>query len=235
MYIQHIILDFEMNPVAKGSKVRAELKREIIEIGAVKLNERFDVVDRFSCLVNPQYNVEVNEYVTRLTGITSAEVHKAKSFAAVLKMFAEWIGEGKIRIYSWSDSDLIQLRDECMHKGLEVPANMKRWVDFQPIYPRLMKIKSYHPKMSLHDAAEWYGLDFETKSAHRALYDAEITADLVRAVLTGDYKQQLKYVDQYITRDEEPSQEAFSMLGDLCKGLFSQFLQQMPQEPQLAG
>ena len=41
MYDQHIILDFEMNRVSKiNSQARATLKREVIEIGAVKLNSR---------------------------------------------------------------------------------------------------------------------------------------------------------------------------------------------------
>lgn len=54
MYDQHIILDFEMNPVSKkNAAARAELKREIIEIGAVKLNSKYEVVDRFSCFIKP--------------------------------------------------------------------------------------------------------------------------------------------------------------------------------------
>lgn len=53
MYDQHIILDFEMNPVSKkNATTRVELKREIIEIGAVKLNSKYEVVDTFSCFIN---------------------------------------------------------------------------------------------------------------------------------------------------------------------------------------
>ena len=47
MYDQHIILDFEMNPVSKKNKeARRGLSREIIEIGAVKLNSKYEVVDK---------------------------------------------------------------------------------------------------------------------------------------------------------------------------------------------
>lgn len=45
-------------------------------------------------------------------------------------------------------------------------------------------------KMSLTDAAQWYGVFVDKKKAHRALYDAEITAELVIPVLTGEYKRQ---------------------------------------------
>ena len=54
MYDQHIVLDFEMNPVAEENiDRRAHFYSEIIEIGAVKLNDRYESVDKFSCLVKP--------------------------------------------------------------------------------------------------------------------------------------------------------------------------------------
>lgn len=60
MYEQHIIIDFEMNPVSsKNRDVRKELRNEIIEIGAVKLDRYNRIVDRFSCLIKPQYNEEI--------------------------------------------------------------------------------------------------------------------------------------------------------------------------------
>ena len=48
MYKYHIILDLEMNPVSKEHKnVYENLSQEIIEIGAVKLNEHLEIVDTF--------------------------------------------------------------------------------------------------------------------------------------------------------------------------------------------
>lgn len=37
--------------------------------------------------------------------------------------------------------------------------------------------------MALSDTANWYGVEMDCKSAHRALYDAEITTELIRGVL----------------------------------------------------
>lgn len=55
MKTQYIILDFEMNPVAKQNKeARSRLHREIIEIGAVKLDSNHNIVDKFSCYVKPR-------------------------------------------------------------------------------------------------------------------------------------------------------------------------------------
>ena len=52
MYDQHIILDFEMNPVLKKyAEVRKHLHREIIEIGATKVSPDGRVLDTFSCFM----------------------------------------------------------------------------------------------------------------------------------------------------------------------------------------
>lgn len=58
MYEQHIIVDFEMNPVSpKYPDMANLLHREIIEIGAVRINSRGEKVDSFSCFIKPQYNL----------------------------------------------------------------------------------------------------------------------------------------------------------------------------------
>ena len=70
MYAQHIILDFEMNPAEKKTGTVAQLlKQKIIEIGAIKLNSNYEIVDQFSSFVKPQYNNDIAKHISRLTGI----------------------------------------------------------------------------------------------------------------------------------------------------------------------
>ena len=55
--MNYIIVDFEMNPVAGEYKEERKICRsEIIEIGAVILDESFLVLGEFKTLVKPQYN-----------------------------------------------------------------------------------------------------------------------------------------------------------------------------------
>ena len=139
MYEQHIIVDFEMNPISKENvEARNILYSEIIEIGAVKLDSHKCVVDQFSILVKPQYNEEIALFVTKLTGIDVGAVKKACGFEQALSKFSEWIGHKKTRMYSWSNTDLIQLRRECTYKNIRIPENMIRWMDFQVVYPKVM-------------------------------------------------------------------------------------------------
>ena len=135
----HVILDFEMNPVAAKNRSRdtkkseKRLNSELIEIGAVKLSDSYEMQGEFESLIKPVLNTKVEGNITRLTGITMEDLEGAQTFAEVLQAFADWIGEGPARIYSWSRSDLQQLQSECSFKDVPFPAVLEDWQDFQEI------------------------------------------------------------------------------------------------------
>lgn len=126
MYNRHIIIDFEMNPV-EGKRENAQLltKNEIIQIGAIKLDEKYHVVDRFNAFARPQLNSRVTRHIKKITGITTEMVVNANCLGVVLKDFSDWLGVDKLRIYAWSENDLQQLREECAFKGIQISGNMK--------------------------------------------------------------------------------------------------------------
>lgn len=231
MYQQHIILDLEMNPVARNNREASRrLGREIIEIGAVKLNERFEVVDRFQCYVRPQLNERITRTIRELTGIGYTQTHDAESFESAMELFTAWIGNEKIRIYSWSESDLIQLRKECEYKGVAFPREMLRWVDLQAIFPRMMKQKSYR-RLSLQNAAAVCSVTVDKDKVHGALYDAEVTTKLLIPILDGSYRKQVAFQSRAICT--EVSHSTYS-LGQACGGVLQQLMARMlASEPQL--
>lgn len=58
--MKYIVVDLEMNSLAKEYKEeRAQCGMEIIEIGAVVLDEQYQEVDSFKTLVKPQFNDEI--------------------------------------------------------------------------------------------------------------------------------------------------------------------------------
>lgn len=233
MYDQHIILDFEMNPVAKSFDEASKLlHREIIEIGATKVNNNGEVLDTFSCFVKPEFSSDIAGYITKLTGIKTTDVYQSASLAEVLRQFSEWIGAKKTRIYSWSNSDLIQLKNECSYKDIVFPFNMHRWMDFQVVFPKLMEIRQCKNLMSLHEAAEWYGVSFDQRGTHRALYDAKVTTELVVSVLTGEYINQREFLKSVIHRDENEEKDPGFCLADICSSFFGQFLYNEQCEPE---
>lgn len=233
MYEQHIIVDFEMNPVSpKYPDMANLLHREIIEIGAVRINSRGEKVDSFSCFIKPQYNIGISRFVNKLTGIRSCDIMKAPSFEEAVSRFSDWVGNKKTRVYSWSDSDLRQLKTECEIKSVVFPFNMRRWIDLQQLYPRLMKIETPKSLMSLEDAATWYGLEFSYGKAHRAIYDAKMTAELLQPILTGEYITQRENINRNVHL--KPDEHTGFKLGDIYADMFNQLFGQIQCEPEFA-
>lgn len=58
--MKYIVVDLEMNPIAKKYADKAAIcKNEIIEIGAVLLDENFQEISSFMTYVRPEYNSEI--------------------------------------------------------------------------------------------------------------------------------------------------------------------------------
>ena len=92
------------------------------------------------------------------------------------------------------------------------------------LFPGLMGL-SHESLMALHEAANWYGVDMDFKSAHRALYDAEITCELIRGVLTGEYKEVARNIHQYYNPLQKIDKQSphGNCLGDLFGDVFRSF------------
>ena len=229
---RRIVIDLEMNPVSKGLKtVRANLSREIIEIGASMIDEQDKIVDEFHCLVKPDFNTSIVPFITNLTGITYYDVVSAVSLEKALNQLERWIGyDCETFIYSWSSADLQQMTKECEYKGIHMPPNMTQWIDFQSEYYRVMELDSTCRQLSLHKAAEQFGIIMDERKSHSALYDAKITAELLIPILTGDYREQREYLRK--TTAVELEDHSFT-LGDACGNVLKQFLlqMQMSEEP----
>ena len=74
--MNYIVVDFEWNQTSygKGSENR-KIPFEIIEIGAVKLNEKRKEVDRFSRTIRPKVYKKLHYITKELTGITQEELN----------------------------------------------------------------------------------------------------------------------------------------------------------------
>lgn len=72
----------------------------------------------------------------------------------------------------------------------------------------------------------------DCKSAHRALYDAEITVELIRGVLTGEYKEIASKIHQYYKPSGKPEEQYSlgSCLGDLYGDIFHNLLLETQDE-----
>lgn len=71
--LNYIVMDLEWNQ--SNTRYRAErngvrLEGEIVEIGAVRVNERMEILERYCAFVKPECYQKMNRKVTELTDIT---------------------------------------------------------------------------------------------------------------------------------------------------------------------
>ena len=98
--MNYVVVDFEWNQACygKGSENR-KIPFEIIEIGAVKLDENLKEIDRFSRTIRPKVYKKLH-YITRdLTGITQEELCASDPFSYVLVDFMLWCGKDYIFLH----------------------------------------------------------------------------------------------------------------------------------------
>ena len=140
----------------------------ITEIGAVKY-ERGVKTDTFSKLVNP--GISIPPDITDLTGIDNEMVKSAPSVEDVISEFGEFLGDMPLIVGQNVQFDISFLKYHLSPKYLAIIDSY--YIDTK-VMARLVwpGIKSY----SLSSLTKFVGIINE--NAHRALSDAEVTADV---------------------------------------------------------
>lgn len=212
--MKHVVVDLEMNPVSREFReVRHKLNEEVIEIGAVRLDENFQQEAEFQCYVKPEYG-PIKKHITSLTGITQAMVADKKTYAACFQDFVDWVGEEETKIYSWSMSDIKQLRSECRYKlpDFDIEWLNARWVDLQQEFDDRLGL---HNSLALKHALGAMDHKFEG-TQHTALADA-INTSAILTLMQDDakFKETMKPVLEIL----QPKDDLSSSIGDLCPEL----------------
>lgn len=210
--MRYVFVDLEMNPIAKNYKQQRKIcHNEVIEIGAVMLDEDGTEVGSYKQYVKPVYNKGIEKNIKNLTGIQDKDVAKAISFEEMWKDFFTWCGTECV-VYTWSSNDARQIKRELILKEVEEAETyygfLEAWKDLQKEFGELIKIKR---NISLECAVGAIGAKFQG-SQHDALCDARNTAEIFR--VTKNEKRCKKAMHYIIELFEEKGNLTFSM-GDL--------------------
>lgn len=160
-----IVIDFETTGLSPDQGDRT------IEVGAVCL-EGGVIVDRFQSLMNP--GVRINSFIEHYTGITNAMLRRAPPIAEVMPRLAEFIASTPLIAHNASfdrkflDAELVRIG---RRRQQEVTCTVR-------VSRRVFPLAPNHKLGTL---AEYLGLR-TTGTAHRALADAEMTAQLWLAI-----------------------------------------------------
>ena len=213
--MKYAVVDLEMARVPKGyKKFGYKWCQETIQIGAVLLDEDYEIVDEFNTLVKPQYG-HIDSFIENMTGISQADVMMAPSFEEALMMFLDWLPYDDVRCVSWSDSDPKQIVHEVIAKGIDderLEIIFANWIDCQKTFGKKMGRENAY---KLEEALIASDIVPEGR-AHDGLADAYNTALLFAKL---DQNPDYELNELYKTAREEDTEHLSFSMGDLFAGI----------------
>lgn len=177
--MNYVILDMEWDSSFYPKEKR--FINQIIQIGAVKLDEKFSVVDTFDVTVRSSFSKKVSGRFTELTGITNDDMRSGIPLGDAVVRYNEWVGDGSV-LMTWSTSDLYTMieNEKSLLDGLRFKMDM--YLDLQKYIQNEMKLIGLECKsqISLEHAAQALGVDTAEYSLHTAKDDSLVCAALLK-------------------------------------------------------
>ncbi|MBR1810839.1 MAG: exonuclease domain-containing protein [Clostridia bacterium] len=181
----YVIMDLEWDNVFV-KKIRGYIN-EIIEIGAVLVDDDLNFIDDFTCLVKPISGRKLTSQVKRLTHITNEEIrHAGLPFHEAIKAFRAWLPPGDTVFMSWGSGDLRALLDNYFYySNAETVPFIKKYANLQN-YCQPFTAPDTSNQIGLVNAAEVLGIDVEKYQAHRARDDSYIAYECLKKCYDAD-------------------------------------------------
>lgn len=172
--MNYIVLDLEWNQSNTGlEKEIQKLPFEVIEIGAIHLNDNCVMEGEFSQLVKPQVYTKMHMITSRLIHLQMQELERGKPFPEVMKRFIQWCGEDYM-FCTWGDQDLRELqRNMKFHNVTPLSDGPIAFLDVQKLFS--IAYEDGKSRKSLEHAIDSLGMEKDIPF-HRAFSDAYYTA-----------------------------------------------------------
>lgn len=174
--MKYIVLDLEWTN--GQSKVLKKSINEIIEIGALRIDENLNICDTYKQLVKPHFTGALSWRVKSLTHITSEEIEEQGiELSDALSDFSDWVGEDDAVFLTWSNTDIYVLAEACDYYKNKINIDfIKKYADAQKYCQPFIKDIEQSNQISLINAANKLEIENDEDSLHRALADCLLTA-----------------------------------------------------------
>ena len=176
--MNYIILDLEWDG-AFYPKI-GRFINQILQIGAVKLNEDFDIIDTFDKTIKSSFSKRVSRRFRELTGITKEIMLSGISLTEAFDQYNSWVGENAVTM-TWSNSDIytvIENQDNLVSNKLKI----EKYVDLQKFIQGEMRLRGieYPSQISLLNAANALNISIDETLLHNAKADSIAAAALLK-------------------------------------------------------
>lgn len=227
--MHYVIMDLEWNN-SYNKKLKAFFN-EILEIGAVMVDDDLEVEDTFSVLVKTQLSRKLSGRVKDLTHISNEDMYGGISFKKAVSDFSKWLGDRDCVFMSWGNCDLRVMLDNlkffCDIDGIPF---ISKYMDLQKYCQSYLKLSNAQ-QIGLSAAATLFGIDVSEFSTHRALEDSLLSlrclkksfdADLIQGFVSDcdeNFYKRLLFKIRYITNihDERIDRSKMICYCDDCR------------------
>lgn len=170
-------MDLEWNQASdEKTKQENELLFEIIEIGAVRLDENRQPQDSFHELIRPQVFHRMNDVTGKLLHLRIEQLNSCRSFREVAGDFLKWCGEQYI-FCTWGSADLTELQRNMEYYHMAPLGNGPlKYIDAQKLFS--IAYEDRKSRRSLKYAVDFLEIEQDIPF-HRADSDAYYTAKVL--------------------------------------------------------
>jgi len=174
--MSYIVIDLEWNQAMSSKSsvfnhLPIHLRGEIIQIGAVKLNEDFTPGDEFQRDVRPVWFRKMHKKVMKLTGFDNERLANGLPFTQAIEEFRQWCGPD-CTFMTWGYDDRGIMEQNLIIHDLDIDW-LGNWINLQLIFNK--QTDGDRNQKSLETAMEHFSIA-QTRVAHDALGDAYNTA-----------------------------------------------------------
>ena len=176
--MEYIVFDLEFNQGFDKENNKTfsneQCPFEIIQIGAIKLDANFNIIDKFSSFVKPNIYKDIHPFVGKMTHITLGKVKDAPSFSSVYRDFRKFISSKSSILCVWGSGDLKELYRNLNFYSLPSKGLPQSYINVQQ-YASSYFNNPTGQSIGLQNAIQILELE-QDKAYHDALNDAYYTA-----------------------------------------------------------
>lgn len=177
--MNYVILDMEWDSVYH--KLYKRFINQILQIGAVKLDEKFNIVDIFDVTVKSSVSKKVTKRFSELTGITKEMMLDGIPLNEAVSRYNNWLGDDTVTI-TWSNSDLYTIAENEKYLLKNLKFKIDKYLDLQKFIQGELRLLGHELnfQISLANAAEILGITTDGYDLHTAKDDSLLCAALLK-------------------------------------------------------
>ena len=230
--MNYIILDMEWDSAFYPKLSR--FVNQILQIGAVKLNENFDIIDTFEINIKSKFSKRVSGRFSSLTGITTADMLSGVPFERAVERYNKWLGNDTVTM-TWSDTDLYTIMENEQFLLDKEKFKIEKYLDLQKYIQNEMRILGFeiNSQISLGNAASLLGITTDGLELHTAKDDSLVCAlmlkkyyckerfeNYIKDTANPEFYKRLRFKPYYIDdlKNEEIDRNELIFICDECGG-----------------